>query len=371
MKIPLEERIAAFIRTGEMLRDLAGVMKNGESGIRLPAGFNRAMKDFLQTAREAEKQNPWFDGGHIGRAIEAIAVMLASDTLHRWLGGYPRSEDHPEKPLTVLIVMAGNIPLVGFHDLLCVLISGHRALVKTASADSLLPQALAALITEADPRLGRNIAFSGARARNFDAVIATGSNNSARYFDYYFGQLPHIIRKNRNSMAVLTGNESVSELRLLGDDVFSYYGLGCRNVSQLWVPAGFSLEDLASAWGEFREIAGNPKYLHNLLFQRAISQVNRDVHTDLGFSILREDSGLASPLAVVHYQLSNHPADAFRFAAQHLEDLQCLVCSGLPGEFREDTGLAAMLTGFGQTQQPAPWEYADRVDTLQFLTGIC
>jgi hypothetical protein len=372
MEIPLNDRITAFVRTGEMLRDLAMELRAGHtaSGGMHEGSNGKAKRDFRKAIREAGRLNPWFTNGNIARAMESISRMLEEKTIRKWLSSYQLERPGRVKPRIVLIVMAGNIPLVGFHDLLCVLISGHRALIKTSSLDPFLPLALAGLISEAEPQFKEAMIFSGEAARGFDAVIATGSNNSARYFSYYFGKVPHIIRKNRNSLAVLTGEESAEEIRLLGDDVFSYFGLGCRNVSQLWVPAGYPLQSLAAVWEGFGTVTGNTRYLNNLLYQKAISQVNKERYTDLGFGILREDAGLASPLSVIHYQVYGTTGEAVDFADHHAGDLQCLAGRESIIESNPSASLSSMLVGFGQTQNPSPWDYADRVDTIQFLTGI-
>ena len=362
----LEDRIAAFVRTGELLGSLSGALKQSGQQLHDPTheGFTGASLDFLHAVREAGRKNPWFTIHNILRAMDAIAGMIKPDSLIHWLRDYPLHPVGPEKKRKVLIIMAGNIPLVGFHDLLCVLISGHEAVVKTSSLDDRLPVAMAGLIREAEPRLGEHIRFVDGDAGNYDAVIATGSNNSARYFDYYFGKFPHIIRKNRNSLAVIRGDERDGDLRLLGDDVFSYYGMGCRNVSQLWVPAGFDMQRLKTAWEPCRDILENRKYLHNYSYQKALLQVNREPHTDLGFCLLRENPALSSPLSVVHLQVFQSPEEAFRFASLHREELQCVVGTEIPYEL---SGLAVKP---GTTQQPGPWDYADRADTIQFLSGI-
>lgn len=360
----LEDRIAAFVKTGEVLRTLSGALKHSRNQSTLREGFTGASLDFLHAVREAGRKNPWFTLPDILRAIDAITGMVEPGNLKQWLRDYPLHPEGPVNKRKVLIIMAGNIPLVGFHDLLCVLISGHEAVIKTSSSDDRLPVAMAGLIREAEPRLGEYIRFAEGNAGDYDAVIATGSNNSARYFDYYFGKVPHIIRKNRNSMAVILGDESGGDLRLLGDDVFSYYGMGCRNVSQLWVPAGFDMQRLKTAWEPCRDILNNRKYLHNYSYQKALFQVNREPHTDFGFCLLRENPALSSPLSVVHLQVFHSPEEAFRFASLHREELQCVVGMELPHE------LSSLAVKPGTTQQPGPSDYADRVDTIQFLSGI-
>jgi hypothetical protein len=366
MAIPLEHRIAAFIRAGEKLRSLSAALRqNGNHPVgKLTGEFSGASLDFLHAIREASRQNPWFTHADILRAMEAIAAMLDPGSLKQWLQAYPLDADGPKNSRTVLVIMAGNIPLVGFHDLMCVLISGHKALIKTASGDSRLPVAMGGLIVETEPRFGQYIRFPDGKAGNHDAVIATGSNNSARYFDYYFGRVPHIIRKNRNSMAVIRKEESPEDLRLLGDDVFAYYGLGCRNVSQVWIPAGFDMHRLKTAWEPYATVMANRKYFHNFSHQKALFLVNREPHTDLGFCLLRESPALSSPLSVVHLQVYHSPEEAFRFAGLHSGELQCLVSTQVPHE------LESMAVKPGSTQHPGPWDYADRVDTIQFLTGI-
>ncbi|MFO7998182.1 MAG: hypothetical protein R6U86_04290 [Bacteroidales bacterium] len=361
MTIPLKDRTAAFIQTGQLLHRLADCL----NGFQEPPSGSPAALGFLQAARESTLQNPWFTKEHIARAVKAIAGMLDAGRMEEWLMEYSLRDAHEtHSGKNILLVMAGNIPLVGFHDFLCVLISGNRAMIKSSSLDRHLPKALAEIVTEFEPGFRDRITFPEGPVRGYDAVIATGSNNSARYFDYYFGKVPHIIRKNRNSMAILSGEESQNEITLLGDDVFSYFGLGCRNVSLLWLPKAYDMNTLGKGWMRYRGVVENQKYANNYDFQKAVSLVNKEPHHDTGFCLFRENHSLSPPLSVIHYQKYRCDDEAFRFATSHKNELQCLVSRRSPRE------LAFIHVPFGMTQQPSLWDYADGVDTLQFLSRI-
>jgi len=345
--LTLRERIGSLARLGQIFRQAAGE-KPGEE--------DHALYDVLSKAIiRAAEENLWFTEPFIRSALHALARMLDEEKLRQWTGPY-RLPDEPEHPRTVGVIMAGNIPLVGFHDMLCVLISGHRLLGHLSSKDRILPVAVRDLLTALHPGWKEKIQLTGEHLENMDTVIATGSNNTSRYFEYYFGKYPHIIRKNRNSAAFLTGKETPEELGLLADDVFLYFGLGCRNVSLLFVPKGYDFAPLLHTFSEkYGNLALHKKFTNNYRYHRGIFLMERIPHTDAGFFLLREDPAPASPAAVLHYHTYSHPQEVEEYLYVIRNEIQCRV-GNLPG-----------WQAFGSTQQPEPWDYADGIDTLKFL----
>jgi hypothetical protein len=254
---------------------------------------------------------------------------------------------------TVAIVMAGNIPLVGFHDLLSVLISGHNALVKLSSQDAILIPYLVSVLAQTDPDLASRVVFTKEKFQGFDMVIATGSNNTARYFDYYFSKYPHILRKNRNSVAVLTGQETVEDFTKLADDVFQYFGLGCRNVTKLMVPEHYDFQDFFGGIYEYHEVINHHKYANNYDYHKAIELLNGTDLLDNGFLLLKESTQYSSPIGVLHWE-SYKDEDLLRQKLnQDQEFIQCIV--------------GRNYNAFGSSQQPALSDFADGVDTVEFL----
>ncbi|EHQ29418.1 hypothetical protein [Mucilaginibacter paludis] len=258
------------------------------------------------------------------------------------------------------LILAGNIPLVGFHDVLCVLASGNRALIKASSNDARLIKYILNLLVEIAPEFETRFSFVE-RLANFDAVIATGSNNTSRYFEYYFGKVPNIIRKNRNSVALLTGNETKEQLFMLGHDIFDFFGLGCRNVSKLLVPAGYDFVPFFEAIEPHQPIINHHKYNNNYDYNKSIYLVNGDKHLDNGFLLVKEDERLASPLAVLYFEYYDNLPAAVNRLADLSESIQCIVT-------HEAVAVSNQVVDFGKSQQPQLWDYADGVDTMAFLT---
>jgi hypothetical protein len=259
---------------------------------------------------------------------------------------------------TIAVVMAGNIPLAGFHDFLTVLMAGHSIMAKLSSKDSVLLSFLSEKLVAIEPRFRSKIALPS-RLKNFDAVIATGSDNSSRYFNYYFGKYPHVIRKNRTSCAVLSGTESPEELRLLGRDVFSYFGLGCRNVSKIFIPEDFDPVSLLKAWDVYVDIIHHNKYHNNYEYQKSILLVNKLPFFDSGFIILQENEKLVSPISVVYLERYKSAADLEGKIGAIADKIQCTVGTMKPA-----------LVPFGQAQSPELRDYADGVDTMKFLEAL-
>lgn len=312
-----------------------------------------------QLAATEQHLNPWFTPQNVEQAMQAIASSLNEAGLEQWLSAYNLTEHEPKK---VGLILAGNIPLVGFHDVLCVLVSGNIAQIKASSQDARLIRYVLQVLADIEPTFANRYQFVE-RLEGFDAIIATGSNNTSRYFEYYFSKVPHIIRKNRNSVALLTGEESKEQLHSLGKDIFGYFGLGCRNVSKMLVPQGYDFVPFFEAIEPHYTISQHYKYHNNYDYNKAIYLVNRDKHFDNGFLLLKEDARLASPLAVVFYEEYADLAAAQQTLTDLKDQIQCVVSTA---PVQTDN----QVVDFGQSQQPALWDYADGIDTLQFLLNL-
>jgi hypothetical protein len=305
-----------------------------------------------QAKEKAGFENPWFIPPFVNLAIKNIATsFLHKDILEKWTTGLPPVNPNP---CTVGIVMAGNIPLVGFHDLLCVFISGHKALIKPSSTDKVLITYLVDTMKAWDPEVNELIS-SAEMLKGADAYITTGSNNSARHFEYYFRNYPHIIRRNRTSVAILTGEETPEELQLLADDVHLYFGLGCRNVTKIHVPENYDFIPLLVAFKKYLWLADHHKYRNNYDYNLAIHLLNKKLYMSSESLLLVEEASLFSPISQLNYEFYEN-RDKLVTSLKNKEELQCIV--------------GRDFTAFGSAQSPAVDEYADRVNTLDFLTQI-
>jgi len=301
----------------------------------------------------AHAENGWFTPEFIGLAVRSIAgQLLQRDKLEEWAEKY-NLEGSPPPPKTVGLIMAGNIPLVGFHDFLSIFISGHRQRIKPSSRDEALIRHLAGYLTASSGEAASLIEFAD-RLNGCDAYIATGSNNSARYFDYYFGKYPHIIRRNRTSVAILNGGETTGELESLADDVYQYFGLGCRNVTKLFVPENYDFMPLLEAFKKYDYLADYAKYKHNYDYQLTLLILNKKYYMTNGSVLLSDNPSAYSPISVLNYEYYRPGGTAPALADN--PEIQCVVGQG---------GIP-----FGQAQQPGLTDYADGVDTLQFLRGL-
>lgn len=317
---------------------------------------------FSEVIESAEHYNPWFTPENTRYAARSIANdWLSERNLITWIGKYPETYFSTCNVKTVGVVMAGNIPFVGFHDLLCVLITGHRFLGKFSSKDGGLMNALCKMICEINPVFSDYISITEDNLQDFDAVLATGSSSSSKYFDYYFKNYPSIIRKHRNSIAVLSGNESVDELTGLGSDIFLYYGLGCRNVTKLFVPLGYDFEPLLNAFHPWEKLIINNKYVNNYEYYRALFLMNRIIHLDSGYLLIRDEESIGSPVGVLHFEYYSEPEDVKRKITSHANEIQCVVAS---------SGLIPNSIPFGKSQHPSIDEYADGIDTIKFLNSL-
>ncbi len=327
---------------------------------KLGTQLNNPNEQLLAVINDERHYNAWFTPESVLQAVTAIGKMLNGQDLNTWLNKYPVEKHKPAK--RVGLILAGNIPLVGFHDVLCVLASGNHALIKASSQDTRLIKYVLEILIAIDNGFADQFSFVD-RLEKFDAVIATGSNNTSRYFDYYFGKVPNIIRKNRNSVALLTGNETSEQLFALGRDIFDYYGLGCRNVSKLMVPEGYNFNFFFESIEAYQAIINHHKYNNNYDYNKSIYLVNSDKHFDNGFLLLKEDERLASPLAVLYYGYYKDFPTAQTLLEAESDKIQCIVSSA-------PLKVKTQLVDFGMSQQPALWDYADGVDTMDFLTKL-
>ena len=310
-----------------------------------------------EISHKAFVKNPWFTHEHIKTSLGGIKKFLESDMLEKWAAPYSLT---PRLPRKVGLIMAGNLPMVGFHDLLCVLISGHKAIIKLSSKDDvLIPWSLEKLL-EFEPYFSDQVSIVE-KLKEVEAVIATGSDNSARYFEYYFRHIPRIVRMNRTSMAILNGSESEESLKLLGKDILLYFGLGCRNVSKIFIPRGYDLVHLLDQFQNYHSIIDHNKYKNNYDYNRAIYLVNKQTHLDTGFLLFKEDTGLFSPTAVVYYEFYESIEQLTLKIEAQRDKIQCVI-SEL--DFLPDR------VPFGLSQFPEVDDYADGVDTLSFLDSL-
>jgi len=332
-----------FMSIIDKLTDLASVFKAVYAG-----DFStESAKNLELTMQLAQNKNAWFDKISQLTAFKAWGDALNKADLGVFAGKYPKSK----QPKNVLVICAGNLPLVGFHDVLCVLLSGHKAIVKLSSEDEVLMRwALGYLDCP------EQISLDASKMKAADAVIATGSGNTNRYFEHYFGEKPHVFRKNRSSIAVLDGTESIADLANLGDDVFMHYGKGCRNVTQLLVPKDYDITKVLAAWEHLSDKLQLNKYQNNYEYNKAVFLINSDTFLDNGSVILRQQDSMFSPLGVVHYQFYENEAALKQLIAEKAPDTQCLV--------------GKEYIPFGEAQKPKLNDYADGVDTMAFLSNL-
>lgn len=350
----LEKIKKSFVELGQFLAQFSQDKDAKDNSVL----YNDLFFDELRTLIENQKHhNGWFVESQIRFALQSWANALTQDNLDKWLSAYEITKN---KPKTIGLILAGNIPLVGLHDFVSVLATGNKALVKTSSNDKHLLPFLAKYLIKVNPELESKIEFTDGKLTGFDAVIATGSNNTARYFEYYFKEKPSIIRKNRNSVAVLTGKESQEDLIALGKDIFTYFGLGCRNVSKLFVPEDYDFEKFFKAMFSYQEIIEIQKYANNYDYNKAVFLMSNFLILDNGFLVLKEDASYSSPISAVFYEKYKTIQELKNKLEQDGEQIQCVVSNNL----------IENSVGFGQTQTPKLWDYADGVDTISFLTKI-
>lgn len=305
----------------------------------------------------AGNENSWFTPESIKSAFTAWGKVLTHDKIEQWINGRELS---PTAAKRIGLIMAGNIPLVGLHDLLTVLISGNEAHIKYSSQDRALMSAVVSKLIENNPDFRDRIKVIE-RFNDIDAIIATGSDNSARYFKHYFSKHPHIIRQNRVSVGIIKGDETEEQFAKIGQDAFQYFALGCRNVSKVFVPKDFELPKFIKSLEGYGQILDHHKYRNNYDYNKSIYLVNREPHLDSGFFMMRESEDLVSPISVIYYETYESEAALDLKLSANREKIQCMVSA--------DAWYEGSL-GFGEAQTPELWDYADGVDTLEFLEGL-
>jgi len=328
----LQARIKGFVTLGQQLSDTNNTQ-------------------LIEAKSAAYQQNAWFLPEFIDQAIQQIREQfLQQKALEEWTAAYPSLSDNPTH-LKVGIVMAGNIPLVGFHDLLSTLIAGHTAVVKRSSKDQVLMDFIIASLIEINPAFETQILVQE-QLKNCDAYIATGGNTAGNYFEYYFGKFPHIIRKNKTSIAILDGTETLAELASLADDCMLYYGMGCRNVTQIWVPEGYDFIPFLNALKKYNYLQDQHKYKHNYDYQLALMMMGKKSYMDSGGVLMSENPSPFAAISQIHYQ--QYPLGSI--PTFNLDEIQCVVGkTQLP---------------FGSLQKPLLDQYADGVDSLAFLSSL-
>lgn len=341
----VKERIAGLQRVGEKIENI----------------LDGNVPEFDQVMSSSRNLNGWFTPDNIELSLKGIQLMLNPESLTEMAGKYQLEKGQGKN---IGIIMAGNIPAAGFHDMLCVVLSGNIALCKFSSDDSVYMRYLAALV---EAELPGSVMTVNGKLSGIDAVIATGSNNTARYFEYYFSKYPHIIRKNRNSVAVLSGDETAEELKNLGFDIFSFFGLGCRNISKLYVPEGYGFNKFFESIVSYSDVINNNKYANNYDYNRAMLLMKQVPFLDNNFLMIREESILSSPISMLHYEFYSDKADLILDLHSRREEIQCFAAnkeafSGLDG--------IRPVVPLGRVQFPELSDYADGVDTLKFLQGI-
>ncbi len=350
----LEKRINAFVQLGLFLKQFGDISKN-DSLSQINGKFYDEFDDLILRQKA---YNGWFTKDNVLASLMAIGDFLLEDNLKNWTENYS-IKNVSEK--SIGIIMAGNIPLVGFHDMLCVLIAGHHLQAKLSSNDNTLIRKIGEIIIFTEPSFTNKITFKE-RLDGFDAIIATGSNNAASYFHSYFGRYPHIIRKNRNSVAIINENDKADDLKNLGKDVFQYFGLGCRSVSKLYLPKGYRIDTIFEAfYDDYQDIINNNKYANNYDYNKAVYLLGNNKMLDNGFLLLKEDEGLASPVGVLYYEYYTSVDKLKKRLLEVENELQCVVSS-------VNTPITTLK--FGEAQCPSLSDYADGIDTMQFLLGL-
>ena len=350
----LEDKKHAFVQLGAFLKQFTQQPYQQNPSVLFNDLF---FEPFVSLINQLHESNSWFKREQLEFAFKSWSDALTNDNLTKWLSAYDLTED---KLKTIGLILAGNIPMVGFHDVLSVLISGNKALIKLSSNDELLIPVLLKYLSSVQPQFKDRYEITKDKLQNFDAVIATGSDNTARYFDYYFGKYPNIIRKNRNSVAVLNGSESKEDLIALGEDIFRYYGLGCRNVSKLFVPKDYNFDNFFEGMFAYKDIIDDDKYANNYDYNKAVFLMSNFNLLDNGFMTIKEDTSYTSPISSVFYEFYTDVNDVKDQLNADKDKIQCVVSN----QITENS------LPFGSTQKPELWDYADNVDTMKFLLSL-
>jgi len=306
---------------------------------------------------EANLFNPWFTTKNLKLTLKNWSELLNEKKIENWISNYNFKNDHNKK---IAIIMAGNIPIVGFHDLLCVMLLNYKCLVKLSSDDKILIPFIVDFLIQRCSQFKNRIKFEEYKLKDFDAVIATGSNSSHKYFEYYFKKYPNLLRKTRHSVAILDGNESDNDLSLLSDDIFNYFGLGCRSVSKVFVPKGYDLDLLFNAFFKHKDVINHNKYVNNFDYNKAVLLMSEEKFIENGFIILKKESKLGSPIGCLYYEEYEEINDIYNTIDNMSEHIQCVV-----GNFHNNERI-----NFGFTQCPKLHDYSDKIDTIDFLLKI-
>jgi len=350
----LEKRINAFVELGKFLTQFEQIDPVKDSSVKYNDLFFDGFKHQLKLAEET---NGWFTKDNLIYSLKGWSNQLTYSNINTFILKYDMTSMSCKN---VAIIMAGNIPLVGFHDFFSVLISGHNVVVKQATNDKQLLPLIAKYLEIVEPGFKSKITFVDGQLKDFDAVIATGSDNTARYFEYYFREVPSIIRNNRNSVAVLNGNETKNDLEALSIDIFRYYGLGCRNVSKLFVPKSYDFKDFFQSIYSWHPIINQSKYANNYDYNKAVYLMSEFDMLENGFLMLKEDHRYSSPIATLFYEFYDSKKTLKKRLNKDHTKIQCVVASNfLDSEIK-----------FGCTQTPNLWDFADNVDTIEFLLKI-
>jgi hypothetical protein len=344
----------SFIELGQFLSQFKENSIERNDNVKNNDLFFERMSNLIE---QSQSYNGWFTSENVIFSLQSWAKALTKENLSKWLSNYDFSSVQPKK---VGLILAGNIPLVGFHDLLSVLISGHKAIIKLSSNDQQLIKFVVDYLIVLDERFATKVEFIEGKLENFDAVIATGSNNTARYFEYYFSSKPNIIRRNRNSVAILTGNETKEDLIALGEDVFRYFGLGCRNVSKLFVPEDYDFKLFFEAIYTYGDVIHYEKYANNYDYNKAVFLMSNFKLLDNEFLLLKEDTSYASTIGTLFYEYYSSIDELYSQLKNDENKIQCIVSRNLQPNH----------VPFGKTQKPELWDYADNIDTLSFLINI-
>ena len=304
----------------------------------------------------AHHYNGWFTGENVQYALLAFSKSISSQKTAVWLADYAIKQ---HKPKRIGVILPGNIPFAGLHDLICVLATGNIFVGKTSSKEKKLMPILSDILIDIEPRFKSKIEFSEGKFDHIEAIITAGSNNTSRYMQYYYGKYPNIIRKNRNSAAVLNGNETKEEIKALGRDIFQYFGLGCRNVSKIFLPEGYKLSDFTDGITDYQYVMQNNKYANNYHYHRTVCLMNKYKITDNGFVLLKEDESLLSPVAMLHYEYYKGKKDLVEKINRQEDGIQCIV-SNIKINSKK-------VVYFGKAQEPELSDYADGIDTMDFL----
>ena len=345
----LDKRLKAFSDLGKLFSENVNKIDNKE----FPE-WNLALNQALLKAKQF---NSWFTDYNLNLTLKNWSLNLTYKKLCDWISDY-NFENNNSK--TVAIIMAGNIPMVGFHDLLCSLVLNLKCKIKLSSDDKFLIPLIIRFLESRNKNFKDRVVFEDNQLKNFDAVIATGSNNSFKYFDYYFSKYPNLLRKTRHSIAVLNGEEKDSDLVCLSNDIFDYFGLGCRSVSKVFLPKGYDLDLLFNAFYRHKDVINHNTYVNNYDYNKAVFLMSNEKFTENGFIILKEEKKLGSPIGCLYYEYYKEIKDIQKMINNNKDNLQCVLSNN------KDIGTIP----FGLSQCPTLKDYADNVDTLNFLLKI-